>query len=84
MSIPGLLQVALYVVLLILITRPVGLYMARVFSGERTFLDPLVGPVERAIYRVTAVDLAHLMTFLRQQGRERGDFIALIVRDEHA
>jgi K+-transporting ATPase ATPase A chain len=56
MSIPGLLQVVLYVVVLVLITRPIGQYMARVFTGERTFLDRLIGPVERAIYRVTAVD----------------------------
>src|SRR5437588_7812120 len=56
MSIPGLLQVVLYVVVLVLITRPIGQYMARVFTGERTFLDRLMGPVERAIYRVTAVD----------------------------
>src|SRR5438270_5344378 len=58
MSIPGLLQVVLYVVVLVLITRPIGQHMARVFTGERTFLDPLMGPAERAIYRVTAVDPA--------------------------
>src|SRR5438270_1991450 len=58
MSIPGLLQRVLYVVVLVLITRPIGQHMARVFTGERTFLDPLMGPAERAIYRVTAVDPA--------------------------
>jgi potassium-transporting ATPase potassium-binding subunit len=58
MSIPGLLQVVLYVVVLVLITRPIGQHMARVFTGERTCLDPLMGPAERAIYRVTAVDPA--------------------------
>jgi potassium-transporting ATPase potassium-binding subunit len=56
MSIPGLLQVALYVVLLLLITKPVGLHLWRVFDGQRTFLSPVIGPVERIVYRVTGVD----------------------------
>jgi potassium-transporting ATPase potassium-binding subunit len=56
MSIPGLLQIALYVVILFVITKPVGLHLARVFSGERTFLDPLMGPLERGIYRLTGVN----------------------------
>jgi potassium-transporting ATPase potassium-binding subunit len=56
MSIPGLLQIALYVVILFVITKPVGLHLARVFSGERTFLDPLMGPLERSIYRLTGVN----------------------------
>src|SRR5215472_11732049 len=56
MSIPGLLQIALYVVALCLITRPVGLHLWRVFDGQRTFLSPVVGPLERGIYRLTGVD----------------------------
>jgi K+-transporting ATPase ATPase A chain len=56
MSIEGLLQVALYVVVLFLITKPVGLHLYRVFSGERTFLTPVLGPVERLIYRVSTID----------------------------
>src|SRR5215475_6121728 len=56
MSIPGLLQVALYVVLLILITRLVGTYMWRVFAGERTFLNLVFASVERVIYRLTGVN----------------------------
>ncbi len=56
MTVPGLLQIALYVVLLFAITKPVGLHIARVFSGERTFLDPLLGPLERGVYRLTGVD----------------------------
>ena len=55
MSIPGLLQLVLYVVLLILITKPLGLFMWRVFDGERTFLTPVIGPLERVIYRLTGV-----------------------------
>jgi K+-transporting ATPase ATPase A chain len=55
-SIPGLLQVVLYVVLVFAMTRPLGLHLWRVFSGERTRLDPLLRPVERLIYRLTGVN----------------------------
>jgi K+-transporting ATPase ATPase A chain len=55
----GLLQLALYVVVLVLLVKPLGAYMAAVFQGERTFLSPLLGPVERLIYRVSGVDPAH-------------------------
>ena len=55
----GLLQLALYVVVLVALVKPLGAYMAAVFQGERTFLSPLLGPVERLIYRVSGVDPAH-------------------------
>ncbi len=55
----GLLQLALYVVVLVLLVKPLGAYMAAVFRGERTFMSPLLGPVERLIYRVSGVDPAH-------------------------
>src|SRR5580765_5839502 len=58
MSIPGLLQVVLYVVLIFAITKPLGLHLWRVFSGERTFLDPVWGPLERLIYRLSGVNPA--------------------------
>jgi potassium-transporting ATPase potassium-binding subunit len=46
----GWIQIALFSVIVILITRPLGGYMTRVFAGERTFLWPLLRPVERAVY----------------------------------
>ena len=52
----GLLQIALYFGVLVLLIKPLGLYMARVFNGERTFLDPVLRPVERLIYRISGVD----------------------------
>jgi K+-transporting ATPase ATPase A chain len=55
MSVQGLLEIAVYVVILFLITKPVGLHMYRVFSGERTLLTPVLGPVERVIYRLSGV-----------------------------
>jgi K+-transporting ATPase ATPase A chain len=55
MTINGWLQIALFCVLL-LITRPFGGYMTRVFSGERTLLSPVLRPFERGIYRLCGVD----------------------------
>jgi potassium-transporting ATPase potassium-binding subunit len=54
----GLLQLALYVVVLVLLVKPLGAYMAAVFQGERTFMSSILGPVERLIYRVSGVDPA--------------------------
>ena len=52
----ALLKVALFVALLAALTRPLGVYMRRVFSGERTFLDPLLRPVERLVFRLSGID----------------------------
>ena len=56
MTISGWVQIALFGVIVILITRPLGSYMTRVFTGERTFLTPVLRPVERAIYWCCGVD----------------------------
>jgi K+-transporting ATPase ATPase A chain len=56
MTISGWLQIALFSVIVILITRPLGGYMTRVFAGERTFLSPVLRPVERAVYWCCGVD----------------------------
>ena len=56
MTLNGVLQIALYIVVLVLLVKPLGLYMARVFNGERTFLDPVLRPVERIIYWISGVD----------------------------
>src|SRR5271163_4294410 len=50
MTISGWIQIALFSVIVILLTRPLGGYMTRVFNGERTFLSPVLRPVERAVY----------------------------------
>src|SRR5215471_10093771 len=50
MTIEGWVQIALFSVIIIVITRPLGGYMTRVFNGERTFLSPVLRPVERAVY----------------------------------
>ncbi len=58
MNVPGFIQIALFLALLLLLARPFGAYMARVFSGERTVLSPILGPVERIVYRICGVDPA--------------------------
>ena len=55
MSIFDWLQIALYLLVLLLLVKPLGAYMARVYQGERVFLTPAVGRVERFIYRVAGV-----------------------------
>jgi len=51
-----LIQVGLFSILVTIISLPLGLYVARVFSDQRTFFDPVLRPVERAIYRVCGVN----------------------------
>jgi K+-transporting ATPase ATPase A chain len=63
MSVNGWLQIALFIVLILLLAKPMGLYMARVFGREKTWLDPIFGPCERLLYRLTGVDAAEEMTW---------------------
>ena len=56
MTIVGWVQIALFSVIVILIARPFGGYMTRVFAGERTFLSPVLRPVERTVYWCCGVD----------------------------
>jgi K+-transporting ATPase ATPase A chain len=56
MTINGWIQIALFSVIVIALTKPFGFYMTRVFSGERTFLSPILHPIERGIYRLCGVD----------------------------
>jgi K+-transporting ATPase ATPase A chain len=61
-TIYGWLQAAIYFVLLCALTKPLGLYLARVFSGERTFLSPILAPVEKVLYRICRIDPTREMT----------------------
>jgi potassium-transporting ATPase potassium-binding subunit len=56
MTANGWIQIAIFAVIVIGITAPLGGYMMRVFSGEQTFLSPVLRPLERAIYAVSGVD----------------------------
>lgn len=55
MTTNGIFQIALYFGLILLVTKPMGAYMAKVFSGERTFLHPVLRPIERLCYRLAGV-----------------------------
>ena len=56
MTFNGWMQIALFAVLVVLLAKPFGGYMTRVFTGERTLLSPVLRPVERGIYRLCGVD----------------------------
>jgi len=56
MTINGWIQIALYCAIIIAITKPLGGYMASVFNGEKTFLSPVLRPIERAFYAISGVD----------------------------
>ena len=55
MNLYSWLQLILYIVVLILLAKPLGSFMAKVYQGKHTFLDRLLGPVERFIYRISGV-----------------------------
>ena len=52
----GYAQIVLYLAVLLVLVKPLGTYMARVYQGERTFLDRVLRPVERLIYRLAGID----------------------------
>jgi K+-transporting ATPase ATPase A chain len=55
MSVNGWLQFAIYSLILLATVRPVGIYLARVLEGERTWLDPVLRPIERLIYKLSGI-----------------------------
>jgi K+-transporting ATPase ATPase A chain len=63
MSVNGWLQFAIYSLILLASVRPVGSYMARVFNGERTWLDPVLRPIERLLYKLCGVNDAEEMNW---------------------
>jgi K+-transporting ATPase ATPase A chain len=56
MSLNGWLQIALFIALILLLAKPMGSYMTRVFERRHTWLDPLLGPCERLLYKLTGID----------------------------
>jgi len=61
MTANGWFQILLFFALVLLVTKPLGIFMTRVFNRERTFLDPVLRPLERSLYRITGVDEKHEM-----------------------
>ncbi|HXQ70809.1 MAG TPA: potassium-transporting ATPase subunit KdpA [Pyrinomonadaceae bacterium] len=56
MTLNGWLQILLFFAVILLITKPLGVFMIHVFNREKTFLDPVLRPIERLIYKLTRVD----------------------------
>jgi K+-transporting ATPase ATPase A chain len=56
MTANGWLQIGFFLLVIFLLTKPLGVFMARVFNREKTFLDPIFRPVEKLVYRLTGVD----------------------------
>jgi len=63
MTLIGWFQIFLFISVLLLLVKPVGGYMARVYQGEHTFLSPAISPVERLIYRFCGIDPTQDMTW---------------------
>lgn len=61
MTLNGWLQIFVFLALVFLVTKPMGVFMARVFNREKTFMDPVLRPLERVLYRITGVDENHEM-----------------------
>ncbi len=68
MTLNGWIQIALYCAVVLALVKPLGLYMTRVFNGERTFLSPVLAPVERGLYRAAGLDARQEQTWLGYAG----------------
>src|SRR5262252_2564882 len=56
MTVNGWLQILFFLLIILALAKPLGVYMMRVFSHEKTFLDPVLHPIEKLVYRLIAVD----------------------------
>jgi K+-transporting ATPase ATPase A chain len=61
MTANGWFQIGFFLLVIFLITKPLGVFLARVFSGDKTFLDPVLRPIEKFVYRLTGIDEKHEM-----------------------
>jgi len=61
MSLNGWLQIVCYIAIILLLARPMGRYMSAVFERRKTFLDPILIPCERLLYRLTGISADHEM-----------------------
>src|SRR2546430_1386796 len=56
MTANGWFQIGLYLFVIFWVTKPIGVFMSRVFNREKTFLDPILRPVEKLVYRLSGID----------------------------
>src|SRR5512143_1140059 len=67
-----ILQIVLYFVALLLLAKPLGLYMARVYEGQPSGLDRVLGPVERLFYRICGIKPDEEMSWKKYAGAVLG------------
>jgi K+-transporting ATPase ATPase A chain len=68
MTFNGWVQILLFFALILAVTKPMGVFMAHVFNREKTFLDPVLRPIERLIYKLTRVDEKREMRWTEYAG----------------
>jgi K+-transporting ATPase ATPase A chain len=68
MTLNGWLQIIVFIAAILLLAKPMGVYMARVFEGRKTFLDPILRPCERLLYRLTGVKPGEEMGWVQYGG----------------
>src|SRR5579872_4558301 len=68
MTANGWFQIFFFLLVIFLITKPIGVFIARVFSHEKTFLDPVLRPIEKIVYRLTGVDETREMRWTEYAG----------------
>jgi potassium-transporting ATPase potassium-binding subunit len=61
MTANGWVQIVVFLLLVLAVTKPIGVFITRVFNRERTFMDPVLRPIERLIYKLCFVDENHEM-----------------------
>src|SRR6476660_3077276 len=65
MTFNGILQILVFAAVLVLLTKPMGLFLARVYNNETTFMDVILRPIERSIYRFARIDPTEEMNWKR-------------------
>ena len=65
MTYSGISQILLFLGIILVLTKPMGIYLTHVYSGERTFLGSILGPIERFLYKTTGVDPTEEMSWKR-------------------
>ena len=68
MTLNGWLQIVLFIAAVLLLAKPMGTYMTAVFERRKTFLDPVFRPCERALYRLTGIDVDEEMRWTQYAG----------------
>ena len=68
MTLNGWLQILLFFAIILAVTKPMGIFMAHVFNREKTFLDPVLRPIERLIYKLTGVNEEREMRWTEYAG----------------